>query len=402
MSKEYCLPPAKFSLFLMSLALCCLLFTACGRSGSANAPHPSDPLHSEAETSSGQDRDSSSQTIDSSTGLSSGGDEDDIPSDSLPPAEGMVRSHLTNEWVSEDIGNSRPLAVIIPNESAALPHYNLSKASVVYEANVEGRMTRLMALFEDWESLNKIGNIRSLRAYYAYWALEWDAFIVHWGGPYFINEVLDKPNVQSLNGETPQDSVAFFRSDDRKDPHNAYANGESLRALILQKDYSLSNRGFADETHYQFAEESAPNTLEQYQSATTASFIDMSSCYPLTRCYFKYNEADGLYYRYQHLSGSSDSPHIDGATGQQLAFKNVLVQFTKHEELGEGYLAFQCHDDTRDGYFFTNGKGIHVTWEKNSDFGATRYYDENGNEIQLNTGKTMVLIVEDGDSFQFE
>ena len=59
----------------------------------------------------------------------------------------------------------------------------------------------------------------------------------------------------------------------------------------------------------------------------------------------------------------------------------------------------QCIDNTRDGWFFTNGKGIHVNWEKTSDYGATRYYDDNGNEIELNTGKTMVCIVEDGDSF---
>ena len=91
----------------------------------------------------------------------------------------------------------------------------------------------------------------------------------------------------------------------------------------------------------------------------------------------------------------------DAATGEQLTFKNILVQNTFHEELGEGYLAFQCHDTTRDGWFFTNGRGIHVNWEKTSDYSATRYYDDNGDEIILNTGKTMICIIEDGDSFTF-
>ena len=127
----------------------------------------------------------------------------------------------------------------------------------------------------------------------------------------------------------------------------------------------------------------------------------MSGCYPLTRCYFEFNEDDGLYHRSQHLSGSTDGPHIDALTGKQLTFKNILVQNTFYEELGEGYLAFQCHDTTRDGWFFTNGRGIHVNWEKTSDYGATRYYDDNGDEIVLNAGKTMICIVEDGDSFTF-
>ena len=75
---------------------------------------------------------------------------------------------------------------------------------------------------------------------------------------------------------------------------------------------------------------------------------------------------------------------------QQLAFKNILIQNTYYEVRDlKGYLAFQCIDNTRDGWYFTNGRGIHVNWEKSSDYGATRYYDDAGNEIQLNTGKTI-------------
>ncbi len=172
--------------------------------------------------------------------------------------------------------------------------------------------------------------------------------------------------------------------------------------MIRQKGYSLSYRDFIDKTHFQFATKLNPNTLSQYdKNAKNATYIDMSGCYPLTRCYFEYNEDDGLYYRSQHLSGSTDGPHTDGANGQQLTFKNILVQYTKSEDLGEEYLAFQCHDTTRDGWFFTNGKGIHVTWEKNSDYAATKYFDDYGNEIFLNTGKTMICVVAEGDNFTF-
>ena len=93
---------------------------------------------------------------------------------------------------------------------------------------------------------------------------------------------------------------------------------------------------------------------------------------------------------------------MDAATGKQLAFKNVLIQFTHHVVLDDnGYLAFQGSDTTRDGWYFTNGKGIHVNWRKTSDYGATRYYDDNGKEITLNTGKTMICIVQAGDTFSY-
>lgn len=327
-----------------------------------------------------------------------------IEDDSTPPQDDMVRSYLTNEWIDKDIANKRPLAVIIPNEKDAVPHYNLSEASILYEANVEGRMTRMMAIYEDWENLEKIGNIRSLRSYFAYWSFEWDAIIVHIGGPFFINDLIEQPYTENINALHSEDSSAFFRAQDRDMPHNAYTSGQLLLKRIQQKEYPLEYRGLTDDSHFQFASKAVPNTLTQYGAdALDATYIDMSGCYPLTRCYFEFNEEDGLYYRSQHLSGDLDGPHIDAATGKQLSFKNILVQNIFYEDLGleEGYLAFQCHDTTRDGWFFTNGRGIHVTWEKTSDYGATRYYDDNGNEITLNTGKTMICIVEEGDSFSF-
>ncbi len=320
--------------------------------------------------------------------------------DSLPPQEGLVHSRLTNEWVDEAVANTRPIAVIIPNEIDALPHYQLADASVLYEANVEGRMSRLMAIYEDWEHLGKIGNIRSLRTYYAYWSFEWDAFLVHYGGPYFVDELIARPDTNNVNG-LGGDEAAFFQTQDRSSPHNTYTSGSRILEIVKQKGYSLEYRGLADDCHYRFAPMASPNTLSQYgEDAQNATYIDMSGCYPLTRCYFEYNEDDGLYYRFQHLSGGTDGPHLD-AGGNQLTFKNILVQYIKYEELDGGYLVFQCHDSTNDGYYFTNGKGIHVTWKKDSDYGATRYYDDAGNEIALNTGKTMVCVVEEDDSFTY-
>lgn len=326
-----------------------------------------------------------------------------IEDDSQPPQEGMVRSFLTNEWVGADVAATRPIAIIIPNESSALPHYNLSEASILYEANVEGRMSRMMAVYEDWKGLDKIGNVRSLRSYFAYWAFEWDAFLVHFGGPYYVDDLLAAPNTENIDGLLSLDSLAFSRSTDRPAPHNAYVSGSSISSVIDKKGYSTSYRGLADNSHFKFTSKASPNTLNQYdKEAKNATYIDMSGCYPLTRCYFEFNEEDGLYYRSQYLSGDSDGPHMDAATGKQLSFKNILIQYVKYDVLdSNGYLVFQCHDTTRDGWYFTNGKGIHVTWEKTSDYGATRYYDDYGNEIVLNTGKTMICVVEEGDNFTY-
>lgn len=373
-------------LFLVALSSSLLLF-GCGKSEEETAVQPIvQPI---VEQQPEKEEDSSSEEAEV---------EEDLDT---PPAEGMVRSRLTNEWVDEDVANTRPVAIMIPNSKTA-SQYGISDASILYECNVEGSMTRLMAVFEDWKNLEKVGNIRSCRDYYLYWAFEWDAIYIHYGGPFYIDDLIGRSDTQNIN--CIDYGKASFRDTAKNSTDNAFTSGSLIQEAASHYGYPLTYRdGYADANHYQFASSSEPNTLEQYSDAINASKIDLSPAYPVTNCYFIYNEETGLYDRYQHLSGDSDGPHIDLANNKQLAFKNVLIQNTYFEVRDQkGYLSFQCHDTTRDGWFFTNGKGIHVTWEKTSDYGATRYYDDNGNEIKLNTGKTMVCIVEDGDTFNVD
>ena len=48
--------------------------------------------------------------------------------------------------------------------------------------------------------------------------------------------------------------------------------------------------------------------------------------------------------------------------------------------------------DTLDGYYITNGKAIEITCEKKSRSGQTVYKDMEGNEIEVNDGKTFIQI----------
>lgn len=324
--------------------------------------------------------------------------EPDEPEEEVPPEEGMVRSRITNEWVTEEVNNTRPIAVMMPNTRTAA-HYGISQADVLYECNVEGSITRLMGVFQDWSDFDRLGNVRSSRDYYIYWSFEWDAIYIHFGGPFYINDVINRPDTNNIDGLS---SSNFWRANDTgNSTDNAYVDTEGILADAKKLGYDLEYRdGYSDGQHFQFASDSEPNTLEQYSDSIVANKIDMSPTYPVTNSYFVYDPDTGLYDRFQHLSGAADGPHIDKANDQQLSFKNVLIQNTYFEVRDQkGYLAFQCHDTTRDGWYFTNGRGIHVTWKKTADYSPTRYYDDDGNEIKLNTGKTMICIVEDGDSF---
>lgn len=374
----------KLQIFLLATMSCALLLSACGK-------EEEKPVTAEVPVA--------EQSIEDITDVKEEPEPEETPEEpeeDLPPEEGMVRSRITNEWVTEEVNNTRPLAIMTPNTKTA-SQYGISNADVVYECNVEGSITRLMWIIQDWKNADRLGNVRSCRDYYVYWAFEWDALYVHFGGPFYIDEVISRTD--DIDGKT---SSNFWRAKDAKNAtDNAYVDAAGIMTDVDRLGYALKLRdGYADEQHYRFTSDKEPNDLSQYSDAIKADKIDMSPTYPVTNCYFIYNSDTGLYERFQHLAGASDGPHTDLATGKQLTFKNVLIQNTYHEVRDDkGYLAFQCHDTTRDGWFFTNGKGIHVNWKKTSDYGATRYYDDAGNEIELNTGKTMVCIVEDGDSF---
>ena len=75
--------------------------------------------------------------------------------------------------------------------------------------------------------LSKIGNIRSCRAYYIPEATEWDPILIHFGGVFYMKDRITAADINNISG-TNQYGVgggapgagAFFRTSDRKAPHN--------------------------------------------------------------------------------------------------------------------------------------------------------------------------------------
>jgi hypothetical protein len=336
---------------------------------------------------------------------------EEVVNEDEPPREGMVRSYFTNEWVDESVNTTRPLAVMYPINKEAQPQYGLSNVSVFYEIMEEGSMSRQMGIVQDWENLERIGNVRSIRDYFVYAALEYDPVIIHYGGPeLYVSGILTgktRPNkvddVDNLNGVGGKamgpDYGAFFRvPEGSTSEHTAFTDGSHVKAAIDKAGFSLTHRAeyFQEGPHFTFTGYSNPNTLDAYADAVEATDIDMSGCYPVTKSALTYDPEKEVYLK--TLYGSAQK---DAITGEQLAFANVVIQRTYHEVRdSNGYLAYQMHDKTRDGYYLTKGKMIHVTWEKTSDYEPTKYYDDNGEEVVFNTGKTMIFVIQEkGGSF---
>lgn len=318
--------------------------------------------------------------------------------------EGMVRSALTNEWIDESIADNRPIAFMFPHDKVAQPQYGIADADILYEIYAQSTEPRMLGIIKDWQNMEKIGNIRSCRDYYVYLALEWDAIYCNFGLVVYAEDILKRADVDYIDGGGNPNGLGpnanddtYYRTSDKRAPHNVYTSGELLKADAESKDYSLTYRDqYYVPEHFKFANEDAPNTLADAKGSFDATTIDMSGAFGIDKPLLEYNADDGVYYRSMY-----GAPHVD-AEGTQLSFANVIVQNTYAEARDpNNYWYYQVHDDTRDGYFFTQGKGIHVTWKKSDNYEPTKYYDDDGNEVVLNTGKTMIFIVQDGQKFSY-
>ena len=335
--------------------------------------------------------------------------------------EEMVQSFLTGRQVPASYGRKRPLAIMMENTPDALPQYGIENADIVYEAMVEGSITRLMGIFENYKDVDRIGTVRSCRPYYVYFAREFNAFYAHYGQVVYAVPILQLPSTCDVAGlpygEDGQNytlnvgSAAFYRSDDRPAPHNVCTNYDMIQDVVKSSgwntDYSSGYEG-----HYQFAGDGQEVNLENGQ---IAKVVIPGFTYNHAR--FDYNESDKLYYR----SEFGDA-QIDGTTGNQLAYKNIIIQECPSTMFDDHYL---WTDPTGageggSGWFITNGRAEKITWQKEywsaddpiettvssakvsfdvreCDFNVTRYYDAEGNEITLNQGKTFVEVVRTQD-----
>lgn len=382
----------KYPIFLVAALTAALCLSGCGKDSSEEVSVDIENITAEPEE------------IPDNTEEDSAPQEDTYVDDEEAPGEGYVRSPLTNLWVKEEVAASRPIAVMMPTDSVAQPQYNIGNAGILYEIMEEGDISRQMAIIEGWQDMEKIGNIRSIRRYYIPLGMEWDSIIVHFGGPFYADELITSPGVDNITGaavgntKVSPGSGAFFRDSGKSAPHNAFTSGEKLTTQIEKLGYAKEHKSSFAKDHFTFTNSSNPNTLENYGNAKNAELIDLRNPFPYTGTQLKYNAEDGVYYK-ELLKANQ----IDAATGEQLTFANVIIQMAEWEQLDDnGYKDFDVVDSGKPGYFCTKGKMIPITWTKTDNNSPTRYYDMDGKEIVLNTGKTYIAIAQNGTEPRFE
>lgn len=290
---------------------------------------------------------------------------------------------------SKYAGDKRTLAVMIDNVGDAIPQTSLNEAMIVYEAIVEGGLTRFMAVYKD-PKVENIGPVRSARPYFLDYAMENDSIYVHFGGSPLALSQVQTLKMDSINGLNDPGNV-YWRTKEKAAPHNAiakveeiwnYANSQKMRTTTSKRNvlnYVL------DEV-----------TLEEGREANTVNIP-----YQTSKVKFVYDAEKKIYERYV-----GNKLQKDWITGEALTTKNIIITFARNystnEEGRTDYRQALENIGNLDGYYITNGKAIKITCEKKTRAGATVYKDSEGNEIKVNDGHTYIQIVPPSMTITFE
>jgi Protein of unknown function (DUF3048) N-terminal domain/Protein of unknown function (DUF3048) C-terminal domain len=261
------------------------------------------------------------------------------------------------------------IGVKIDNTAAGFPQYGVSAADIVYVEQVEGGLTRLLAMFHS-NLPTDVAAVRSVRTtdaellpMYGTPAL---VFSGGAGGP--LTELAKQPIVNAAG-------VGTWRSGNAPAPYNVHADLQQVNAqlapLAPPKDIGFA---FADTDPRLDAAPSITSIKARFQAA---------------RAEFAYNGS-----RYDVLRGGEPTRDVQGGPIQA---DNVLVQNV-----------FAEPDGTRDSvgspsYFsrtigtgtftlFRDGKAITGTWTRPWYDAPTAFLDGSGAPVPFKPGKTWVVL----------
>lgn len=337
----------------------------------------------EKETTGDSLAESSSPECDSMAGI----DEADASASGVYNAAAINRlTGLPLEDVT--LHNHRPIAVMINNINVACPQEGISLAEVMYECTVEGGITRMMMLVNDYEKLPTVGSVRSCREYYLDFASNHNAIYAHIGGSEeaYTNIYNRQPDeLDGLRGDN-----FYFRDPERRAnmgmEHSAMANGELLQAAVEKRGFDTS---MSDDTDTSFS--FIPYTQEQ--NATASGGKAEKVIIPYTGVHqprYEYDSETNKYRRWQFI----DWAHIDGTTGEQIAFTNVLVIACPHELRNDEKNHINVYTvGSGDGLFISGGRYIKIRWSKDGVDEPLHLFREDGSPLLMNCGTTFVNIV---------
>jgi len=324
--------------------------------------------------------------------------DDPVVEQSTPPTEDelyAISNPLTGELTDTDISNKRPYAFVVNNIRIATPQVGVSKADMIFECPVEGGITRMVAVYQDITDVGVIGSIRSARPYLIDIALSFDPVFVHAGGSDQAYADMNTKGVlhfDGVNGKTGQG--IFYRDAERKAKMGYEHSMMTDSSLIEDIIYPMDIR----QTHEEGYEYAQSYKLEAQPEGEKAESIVVSLTSSKTTS-FSYNAETKKY-----AISEYNKDYVDGATGEQVETKNVLMLMTDVSLISgddKGRLNVRTTGEGT-GYFACEGKYIPIKWSRENYSSQFVYTLEDGTPLTLGRGNTYVCVMKNGNDITFE
>lgn len=314
-----------------------------------------------------------------------GEDEEEQQEEVIPENQNLLTGLPT--LTEEGIGK-RPVAVMVNNVQRALPQYGIDAADVIFEVLVEGDQTRFMALYGDYTQVPEICSVRSCRKYFPILAQGFDAVYVHWG---MCNSILSEVNAMGL---TRYDGMAntgglYGRDQSRLNSgypleHTSCFDGTGLPAAMDKREERTDL--LEDKTGPAFLF----NGLEEQLKPEGVDCNEVNIEFGAVTADLVYDKESNTY-----LKKFNGSAQLDGRSNKQLAFTNVFVLETEIgiDPVNGVHKKFDWTGGGNSvGYYVSNGAMQKISWAKDSMTSYLKFYDENGEELSINRGKSYIAI----------
>ncbi|NDJ54027.1 MAG: DUF3048 domain-containing protein [Chloroflexi bacterium] len=293
-------------------------------------------------------------------------------------------------FVDADAASRRPLIIKISNAPPVVrPQSGLSYADMIYEHYAEGGWTRFTAIFYG-QGFDHIGSVRSVRLIDLELTAAYDGLLIFSGGSLGVIDTLEETPLYPRDVISPQFGYGepwFVRFPREGLPfeHTLFTDSAQLWGLASDRGDNrparLSSPGMA-------FWQGIPDGGQPARSA------DLT--YARTQVRWQYDPVSGSYQRW-----TDGIPHSDATTAEQIAFENVIVLSTYHEEIelfpekyfGEEKSMFINLIGSGPISLLRDGQVYDGLWQRQQPDDMITFLDQNGEPLSLKPGQTFVQVI---------
>lgn len=299
------------------------------------------------------------------------------------------------------VGN-RIIGVSVNNYYESFPQRGISTADAIFEFETEAGKTRFVALFADLDQCPEIGSMRSGRYVSTDLCMSINAVFLYWGANELVKGYMKSVGLDYVDGNMC--SASFYSADENGDvelPKNCFF----WREQDWKNSKKYENTGVSNGTYlkasmekYEIDPKGDAPLLFNFVKGENASLANAQDCAEVNVYFssavpdsnFKYDASKGLY-----MKSAKGQPQVDETTGEQIGFTNVFVVFANiHQKDSQPDLRDASFTEGGTGYYLSNGKIVNFTWTQENKTSPFKYFTEDGQELQVNIGKSFICIVD--------